>query len=528
MKIQQLTLTLFFIYLINLSNAQVLVNNGSEIFVSEGSNLVIVGDYQNLSDGEIENSGDINITGDWINNANSGNLLQNTLGTVNFFGTETQHISGAQKTWFNKLNLQNNVEVETETSVSSELVFTNTFLSLFNADLIMEPASQINGYSSSGYIIAENSGQLKQTVSNDNIEFPVGTISYYVPLILNNFGVIDTFGVKVFNDVLENGLSGPTIPEINHCVNNTWNITEQTPGGSDLSITASWNASLEGVNFDRLNCGLGHYTEGAWDPQTDTIATGSNPYSVTKSGITELSAFAVGDTSSPMAITLRLTLDITAFLEGPFNGTNMNTGLNPDYIPLSQPYNTSPWNYSGTESVDFIPNADVVDWVLIELRDTTEAALATGETMIAQKAVFLLNDGSVVGLDGNSSNGACSVTAPIIKNNLFVVIWHRNHLGIISAYPVTESCGVYTYDFTTSTGQAFESGQKDLGGQAGMFAGDGNANGHINATDKTNWSAEAGKKGYLSNDYTMDSQVSNKDKNEVWIENEGISSSAPE
>lgn len=523
MKILKLYLTICFFCLINLLNAQVLVNNGSEIYISHNSNLVIVGDYQNLSDGNVENSGDINISGDWINNGTSGNLLQNTSGAVVFFGTETQHIAGTQKTWFNNLNLNNNVELETETSVSSELALSNTFLSLLDADLIMEPGSQISGYSSSGYIITENSGQLKQTVSNEDIEFPVGTASAYVPVILNNSGTIDTFGVNVFNDVLENGLSGTTIAEIGHCVNNTWNITEQTPGGSDLSITTSWDANLEGISFSRLNCGIGHFVDGNWDPQTDTSATGSNPYSVSRSGITALSAFAVGDTASPMAIALRLTLDIAAFLEGPFNGTDMNTDLTD--IPLLQPYNTTPWNYAGIESVDTIP-ADVVDWVLIELRDTTDASLATGETTIARQAAFLLNDGSIVSTDGTS---ILAFNHSLI-HSLFVVVWHRNHLAIMSAIPVTETDGVYTYNFITPAGQAFGiNAQKDFGGDVfGMISADADADGTVDMADKTIWETQAGANDYRSADFNMNGQVNNPDKDEKWIINEGEESQVPE
>jgi hypothetical protein len=102
-------------------------------------------------------------------------------------------------------------------------------------------------------------------------------------------------------------------------------------------------------------------------------------------------------------ITLRIFVDLSAFLEGPFNGTDMNTELNglTDF-PLSQPYNQPPWNYSGTESVGSIPNSNVVDWLLIELRDATDAPSATPPTIIAQQAAFVLMDGSVVGMDGSS------------------------------------------------------------------------------------------------------------------------------
>ena len=61
-------------------------------------------------------------------------------------------------------------------------------------------------------------------------------------------------------------------------------------------------------------------------------------------------------------------LDLKANLEGPFNGTDMNTDLNPWMIPNNQPYNTSPWYYNGSESFAAVPNGDVVDWILVELR----------------------------------------------------------------------------------------------------------------------------------------------------------------
>jgi hypothetical protein len=98
-------------------------------------------------------------------------------------------------------------------------------------------------------------------------------------------------------------------------------------------------------------------------------------------------------------------LDITVFLEGPFNSSDMNTSLNSSaYLPLAQPFGVAPWNYSGTESVSSIPNADVVDWVLIEMRDAPDAASATSATIIEQQAAFISEDGSMVATDGTSSN----------------------------------------------------------------------------------------------------------------------------
>jgi len=245
------------------------------------------------------------------------------------------------------------------------------------------------------------------------------------------------------------------------------------------------------------------------------------------SNITSFSQFIIArETELPC-----IELNLTAFLEGPYNEATglMLPGLNPDDIPLSQPYNTVPWNYLGLESVMSIPNADIVDWVLIELRDTTDAALATGETMIARQAAFILDDGSVVGLGGN--NGACSVVAPAITNNLFVVIWHRNHLGILSANALTQTGGIYSYDFSTVMEQVYNGGagyKEVTTGVYGMVAGDANADGEINTTDNSLWQTNTGTKGYLSTDYDMNQQVNNQDKNDKWFPNRSYESQVPE
>jgi hypothetical protein len=524
-KLLIIMLTVFQFVVLQFLPAQSLTNNGAELTISNGSSLLINGEFRNKDDASIENSGDIYITGNWFNNSTE-NLLQGTTGTVHFTGSSVQQISGLSKTWFSNLHIQNNSTITLETSVSGTLLFDSATLTLLSYDLIMESGSSINGANTSAYIIINNDGRLVREVGNSDVFFPIGTFSTYVPISINNSGTTDFYGVRVFKDVLNGGTSGSTIPEIDHCVNITWDIMEYTTGGSNLAITTTWNASDEGSSFDRTQCGIGEYAAVSWDPQSSGAAFGSNPYSRTRSDITYASAFAVGDINSPMAITLDLVVDVTAFLEGPFNGTNMDTDLNPAYIPLSQPYNTAPWNYAGSESVGSMPNGDVVDWVLIELRDAPDAASATSGTMLAQQAAFILNNGSIVGLDGVSNlQFGNSVT-----QDLFVVVWHRNHLGVMSANALTSSGGVYSYNFTSGESQAYggASGYKDIGtGIWGLVAGDGNADGEITTADKSLWATEAGTKGYLSNDYSMNSEVNNQDKNEKWTSNLTYKSQVP-
>jgi len=99
-----------------------------------------------------------------------------------------------------------------------------------------------------------------------------------------------------------------------------------------------------------------------------------------------------------------VTVKLNVFLEGPFEGNEMVTDLNTQgKIPLTQPFNGPPWNWPGTEAVDSIPNEDIVDWILVDLRDATDPSLATYVTTCGRKAVFLLKDGKIVDLDGQSN-----------------------------------------------------------------------------------------------------------------------------
>ncbi|MCB2221547.1 MAG: choice-of-anchor J domain-containing protein [Bacteroidetes bacterium] len=227
-----------------------------------------------------------------------------------------------------------------------------------------------------------------------------------------------------------------------------------------------------------------------------------------------------------------ISLAAKAYLEGPYSGGGlMSTGLKTGgYIPLEQPYNPSlpyydnaspAWLYTGTESVDAIPEG-VVDWVLVQLRDASDAASASSATAEATVAAFLMLDGSIVGLDGMSRLGFPGVT---IDNDLFLVVYHRNHLGIISANPVLSPGGFYTYDFSTEETQAFggANGHKELEpGVWGMIAADGNGNGLVQNTDETAvWKLDLGGSGYQGGDFDMNGLTQNTDETNFWKPNLG-------
>ncbi len=217
---------------------------------------------------------------------------------------------------------------------------------------------------------------------------------------------------------------------------------------------------------------------------------------------------------------------LKANLEGAYDASSgeMTTTIN-GILPINQPFSGSPWNYSGTESVSNIPNADVVDWVLVDFRDATDAASASSATIVNYQAGFLLKDGSIVDLDGSSP----MQTQRFLEHGLFPVVHTRNHLDVISAAAVPQFNGIYAYDFTTAAGKAYENTQADLGdGSYGLLGGDTNGDGTIDINDLTdNWNSESGTAGYLPSDLNYDGQSNNKDKNDVWLHNTGVTGSVP-
>jgi len=219
-------------------------------------------------------------------------------------------------------------------------------------------------------------------------------------------------------------------------------------------------------------------------------------------------------------------VSLKLFLEGPYNGSGLNTSLNANNsLPLQQPYNVAPWNYPGTEQVTAIPNANVVDWVLVELRETSgNASMAYSEDSIATRAGFLLSNGSIVSPDGSSP----LLFNCIVTYKIYAVVYQRNHLSVLSAGNLIYNGVTYSWNFSTGAGQAYGGGvaHKELSpGVWGLASGDGNADGQVNHGDVHDvWLLQGGWSGYHGGDFNMDGQVNNADKVEWWATNAGMGS----
>ncbi len=212
-------------------------------------------------------------------------------------------------------------------------------------------------------------------------------------------------------------------------------------------------------------------------------------------------------------------LNIRVFLAGPHIGGGMHTGLNiAGVIPLTQPYNSPPFNNAGTETIASIPE-DMVDWVFVELRNGTMES-----DVVGRRAGILRSSGHITDLDG----GVLKYPG-IDDGSYYVVVYHRNHLAIMSANPILME-GSVSYDFTDDLAKAFGTNpMRDISGEFVMWGGDGNSSGDTTAFDFLNeWLPINGTvAGYYGGDFNMSSTATAFDFLNVWLPANGMASQVP-
>lgn len=212
---------------------------------------------------------------------------------------------------------------------------------------------------------------------------------------------------------------------------------------------------------------------------------------------------------------------LKAFLEGPYDETTglMSNNLNTlGEIPLEEPFTTLGFTQvigggeTTTQTVlDIVGDDAIVDWVLVELRSTTDASV-----IIATHAALLQRDGDVVDVDGTSSVNFHNIS----EDNFFVSLRHRNHFGVraLDAYSINNPVVI---DFTNATTAVFGfDPMSEVGGVSVLIAGDANGDGQINAVDKNNfWRVENGEPfDYINtkSDFNLDGISNPVDMNGYW------------
>jgi YD repeat-containing protein len=191
-------------------------------------------------------------------------------------------------------------------------------------------------------------------------------------------------------------------------------------------------------------------------------------------------------------IAVKAFLDIKVMLAGPYSTSAgmMNDGLRSGgYLPVIEPFTAGGFQHKGVEGGgETIANPAVVfsnksgnsiiDWIVVELRDKDSIT-----NVLHTRSALLQRDGDVVDLDGSSLVGFFGVAA----DDYYVSVWHRNHLGVATAAPISVSTLATTFPINFTSGAETTYGTDARGtvgaGTMVLYAGDVNGDGKIRYAD---------------------------------------------
>jgi hypothetical protein len=231
------------------------------------------------------------------------------------------------------------------------------------------------------------------------------------------------------------------------------------------------------------------------------------------------------------------------WLEGAYSttGDSMSTTMNAQHVlpgqlngafiydqPAGQPYQGAPWNYTGNTGTSYGDGMgmtpyppDVVDWVLVSVRH--EGILPANTIWTC--AGWVHKNGNVTFPED------CPGPAINPNDDYYLLVQHRNHLGILSPSFVNMNCNaeVLEWDFRTSDSYKpiFRVGQKQV--EPGVWAMY-NCNGDqltsiaaINSADRTLWVSWQGFLGYNPGDYDLNGFTDSTDET-LWKINQNRTS----
>ncbi len=169
---------------------------------------------------------------------------------------------------------------------------------------------------------------------------------------------------------------------------------------------------------------------------------------------------------------------LKVILQGAYDETNqiMRTSINQaGNLPKNQPYSIAPWLYAGLEQVTSF-NSDIVDWVLVELRDKIHP-----EIIKATRACLLSKNGDVLDIDHSTG-----IKFEAEADDYFLVVKHRNHLPVMSSAPISLPNEMNVYNFTTKTNLQQLELEPSGSGFYGMIAGNVKADNQLRYNNENN------------------------------------------
>ncbi len=256
----------------------------------------------------------MNYTGTAVFNTN-GNAIT-VGGSYTLGGTGTKEVPGGT---YNTLivNIDGTGQLTGNAVINSELRFnisggiTNSTFYLNQYDLTMGSGSTITNVTATKHVTTRASNTnaidgflIREIPNGQTVSFPVGVNGEnYTPMSITNNSTTTSFKVRAFNGVYTLGTSGSQ-QEHSHIIDKTWEITPVVASGSfDVDFTFQWNAANQAPDFDHLLGVKVIRFETDWaDVSLPATPAGSDPYTITASGITSFSKFTVGDDAAALPV----------------------------------------------------------------------------------------------------------------------------------------------------------------------------------------------------------------------------------
>ncbi|MEI6507601.1 MAG: T9SS type A sorting domain-containing protein, partial [Bacteroidota bacterium] len=277
------------VVIVSASNQPIIIDGGrvsNSLTINSGATLTLNNTASLLTIGNI-----------FTNNG----TLTHSAGEIVFGGSAPQTIPAGT---YNKLTLNNasGILLGGNITLNDSLKMSNGNLVLNNSNVTLAGTTGIiSNANATRYIITNSNGGFVQIQNigtggrTGAVAFPIGNGSYN-PVSVTNIGTSDQFNVRVIDSVTNNYTGNiPTGAKLlANAVNRTWIVNEAVVGGGNATVTVQWNSTDEMSGFTRATSYLARYSGTTWMSNTATSATGANPYTQTRTGLTTFSAFGVG------------------------------------------------------------------------------------------------------------------------------------------------------------------------------------------------------------------------------------------
>lgn len=470
---------------------QAQLTNKGDLYVAKGTMITVSENLHNNTGATLHNEGSIVVNGSLYNDAayNGGGSIE--MGDA---ATSTSLEMQGDTVKILYLSESDHTKLSEDIFVTDSIIFNNGGgdLLLNGTRLCLADTVGFRNHNASHNIITNGVGSVLLVNFDNSITLPVAYESgEYNPITITNSGLADHFELHMTDSPTDNGTNAGTA-YTSDVVDAMWILDDSVNAAYSLDLTFNWQAADEATGFSLpSDIGVAVYENGSWNLSSGDLSTISTR-TIAKTGITSLdnTAFAIGDADSDFMSGLILALKV--YLQGAYNTSkdSMDAKLNA-LLPqtAAAAYGHAPFNYKGSESFVTVPNSDVVDWVLVDVREATavaDAADSTHANITNRKRVagLLLRDGSIVGTDGSSN---LQIEGMSGSNNLHVVVRHRTHMPAMSSSALTVSNGAYTYDFTTGSSKAYTNNTDGLEqletGVYGLYNSNTNGDHNLNVGD---------------------------------------------